>query len=314
MYRIRPGVHAIYEPYHFQEAIAYLIEGPDRALLVDTLMGIGGIGDVVRNLTELPVIVVNTHSHRDHTGGNGEFDEIWAMDTGFTRRNAAAVANDAARRRICPGVLARELPPGVDPERFAIPAFEISRHITDGEVIDLGGRRIEVIATPGHTPDSICLLDREEGLLLTGDTFYEGPVYLFSPETDMEAYDRSVEKLASLAPASRTQHTCLGPRVPVQAAGCVACGACGHCGARAGRGSLGVPVRGLLPADGGAVASVPAGDNPIPARRCRGAKTGMSRCLRIASCNAYPHAGRPHECSPPPHRNRDRLSIWFHCQ
>ncbi len=201
VYRIRPGVHAIYEPYHFQEAIAYLVEGTDRALLVDTLMGIGRIAGVVRTLTELPVIVVNTHSHRDHTGGNAEFDEIWGMETEFTRRNARGVPNDAARRRIRPGVLARELPPGVDPEAFEIPPFEISRPIADGDVIDLGGRQIEVVATPGHTPDSICLLDREEGLLFTGDTFYEGPVYLFSPETDMEAYSRSVEKLSALAPA-----------------------------------------------------------------------------------------------------------------
>ncbi len=57
--------------------------------------------------------------------------------------------------------------------------------------------------TPGHTPDSLCLLDRTNGLLFTGDTFYPGPIYLFTPETDFAAYARSVAKLARLAPHPR---------------------------------------------------------------------------------------------------------------
>ena len=66
VYRIRPGLYGIYEPYHFQEAISYLVIGSERALLVDTLMGIGRIGAVVAELTELPLIVINTHTHHDH--------------------------------------------------------------------------------------------------------------------------------------------------------------------------------------------------------------------------------------------------------
>ena len=199
VYRIRSGLYAIYEPYHFQEAISYLVIGSERALLVDTLMGIGRIRTVVEDLTELPVVVVNTHTHHDHTGGNSEFEEIWAMDTEYTRGNATGVPNASARRSLRPSVLARELPAGVDPSTFEVKPFQISRYISDGQIIDLGGRRIEVVATPGHTPDSICLLDREQGLLFTGDTFYEGPVWLFSRETDMEAYARSVQELAELS-------------------------------------------------------------------------------------------------------------------
>jgi glyoxylase-like metal-dependent hydrolase (beta-lactamase superfamily II) len=78
--------------------------------------------------------------------------------------------------------------------------WKISAYIHDGERFDLGGRTIEVIATPGHTPDSISLLDRANGLLFTGDTYYPGTIYLFSPETDLEAYAASVRRLARLAP------------------------------------------------------------------------------------------------------------------
>jgi glyoxylase-like metal-dependent hydrolase (beta-lactamase superfamily II) len=72
--------------------------------------------------------------------------------------------------------------------------------LQDGERVNLGGRELEVISAPGHTPDSVVLFDRKNGLLFTGDTFYPGPIYLFVPETDFAAYVRSVARLAALEP------------------------------------------------------------------------------------------------------------------
>ena len=73
-------------------------------------------------------------------------------------------------------------------------------YIHDGEKIDLGGRTIEVLSTPGHTPDAIALLDRANGLLFTGDTYYPAPIWLYRPETDFDAYAASIQRLAPLAP------------------------------------------------------------------------------------------------------------------
>jgi glyoxylase-like metal-dependent hydrolase (beta-lactamase superfamily II) len=70
----------------------------------------------------------------------------------------------------------------------------------DSDKIELGGRTLQVIGTPGHTPDAIALLDEKNGLLFTGDTFYLGPIYLYRPETDLDAYVASVHKLAAMAP------------------------------------------------------------------------------------------------------------------
>nr|HVZ24485.1 MBL fold metallo-hydrolase [Sediminibacterium sp.] len=70
----------------------------------------------------------------------------------------------------------------------------------DGEEIDLGQRKLQIIAVPGHTPDALALLDKDHGYLWTGDTFYEGPIYLFAKETDLFAYEKSIAKLAALAP------------------------------------------------------------------------------------------------------------------
>jgi len=68
----------------------------------------------------------------------------------------------------------------------------------------LGGRSLDIIATPGHTPDAISLFDRERGLLFTGDTYYPGAIWLYRPETNLEAYDISIRRLAALAPQVKT--------------------------------------------------------------------------------------------------------------
>jgi glyoxylase-like metal-dependent hydrolase (beta-lactamase superfamily II) len=203
VYKVASGVYAIYEPYQFQEVISYLILGSERAILFDTGMGIGRIRPLVENLTSLPIRVVNSHTHFDHVGGNADFDAVVGMNTRYTRRSAAGKAHDEVRDEVAPAALCRPLPQGVDAESYRIRPFKISASLKDGDVLDLGDRRLEVLAVPGHTPDAVALLDRENGLLWTGDTFYEGEIWLFVPETDLRAYGKSVRRLAHLAPNLR---------------------------------------------------------------------------------------------------------------
>jgi glyoxylase-like metal-dependent hydrolase (beta-lactamase superfamily II) len=200
VYRIRPGVYALYEPHQFEEVISYLIVGRSRALLLDTGLGVASIREVVARLTQLPVTVLNSHTHFDHTGGNAEFADILNEDIPFSRANAKGQTNVYSRDALAPERICGTLPPGVRPEAYAIRPWSPSHSVRNGEHIDLGGRDLEVIFTPGHTPDSLSLLDQENGLLFTGDTFYRGPIYLFTPETDFAAYARSVARLARLAP------------------------------------------------------------------------------------------------------------------
>src|SRR6202008_2440873 len=89
---------------------------------------------------------------------------------------------------------------GFDTKAYQTHPWKITKYIHDSERIDLGGRTIEVIATPGHTPDSISLIDRAHGLLFTGDTYYPAPIWLFRPETDLDAYAKSIRRLAALTP------------------------------------------------------------------------------------------------------------------
>jgi glyoxylase-like metal-dependent hydrolase (beta-lactamase superfamily II) len=199
VYRIRPGTFAIYEPHQYEEVICYLLIGSKRALLFDTGMGISNIRKVVEELTSLPVSVLNSHTHNDHVGDNWRFSDIYGMDTDFTRADAKGSREDA-QAEIAPEEICGDLPPGFNAQEYSTKPFHISHWLHDGDKIELGGRTLQVIATPGHTPDSIALLDAKNKLLLTGDTFYPGPIFLYRPETDLDAYVASVKKLAALAP------------------------------------------------------------------------------------------------------------------
>src|SRR5580704_19077995 len=199
VYKVTPGVFAIYEPHQFEETISILILGEKRALLFDTGLGIGDINRVVRSLTALPIVVLNSHTHNDHVGDNWEFNDVYGMDTDFTRLNAKGSSVDA-QAELVPGSVCGQLPAGFDAKSYSTRPFHVTRWIHDGDTVDLGNRVLQVISTPGHTPDAICLLDRKNGLLFTGDNFYAGPIWLYRPETNLEAYVRSVERISALAP------------------------------------------------------------------------------------------------------------------
>jgi glyoxylase-like metal-dependent hydrolase (beta-lactamase superfamily II) len=199
IYKVAPQTFAIYEPHQSEETIAYLLVGTKQAVLFDTGMGIASIHKIVRQLTSRPVVVLNSHTHDDHVGNNWEFPFVFGMETDFTKKNAKGSVEDA-QAEVAPTEICGELPKGFDPKTYRTKPWHISIWIRDGFKVNLGGRTVEVIATPGHTPDAISLIDRENGLLFTGDTYYPAPIWLYRPETDLDAYYTSIKKLAALAP------------------------------------------------------------------------------------------------------------------
>ncbi len=202
VYRVSPGVFAIYEPHQWQEAIQYLILGSRQAVLLDTGMGITDLKSLVRELTPLPILVVNSHTHMDHTGNNWQFDQVATLDSEYSRHNSLGADN--LRGEVSPEKLCGALPSRFDAAGYRTRPWKITRTIHDGEKLDLGGRVLTVIATPGHAPDSLCLLDRAHGLLFTGDTYYPGPIYVLGEGSSPSAYLASVHRLAALAPAVKT--------------------------------------------------------------------------------------------------------------
>ena len=190
-------------------------------MLVDTGLGIAPIRPVVAGLTSLPVDVVHTHAHVDHVGGDAEFDRVAIHPAGvaelragtdpaerrrylaYARRMLAAAERYRALDHEFFHLLSadsdpRPLPPDVDATWDPPPAPEPDL-LHDGDEIDLGGRTLRVLHTPGHTPDSVCFLDERDGLLLAGDTINTGPIYAQAPESDLAAFADSTARLAELS-------------------------------------------------------------------------------------------------------------------
>ncbi|MCI0518462.1 MAG: MBL fold metallo-hydrolase [Woeseiaceae bacterium] len=217
VYRVADGIFAIYEPGQFEEVISFLIVGNERALLFDTGLGIGDMRRVVDQLTRLPVIVLNSHTHYDHIGGNYQFKTIYALDTEYTKARAKGSSTADVAEFLSEGWVWKELPPSFDAASYRSQPFSISRIVAEGDRIELGGRTLEILETPGHAPDSICLIDRENRLLFTGDTFYLAPLYTHIPGGNFDDYARSAARLAGLVDSIDSALT--SHNVPVVQAG-----------------------------------------------------------------------------------------------
>lgn len=199
VYEVTPSLFVFYEPRHYEETIANLIIGEQKAALIDTGCGIGNLRQAVEEITNQPVMVINTHTHLDHLGGNRQFDEIAMFDHLLSRRVAEhGVEHDIVQRDLLgDNLVTKPWPRGFDPERFALPPFKVSRWLTEGDRIDLGGWDLEVIHTPGEAPDHICLLDRANRILFCGDILLHGPVWTHLEGGNLNDLIMSYRKLIS---------------------------------------------------------------------------------------------------------------------
>jgi hypothetical protein len=130
VYKPAQGVFAIYEPHQAEETISYLIVGEQRALLFDTGMGISDLKKVISQLTKLPIILLNSHTHNDHVGDNWEFSRIYGMDTDFARQNARGSQLDA-QAEITPDQICGVLPKGFDLKVYATRPWKITAYTRD---------------------------------------------------------------------------------------------------------------------------------------------------------------------------------------
>lgn len=172
----------------------YLVEGTDKALLIDTGLGVANLNSCVKDITKLPVIVVNTHGHPDHVGGNFQFTEVYAhpLDFELIKRFSSKEYHKNTIERAINKKPVYESFFLKDIENYNLPSMV---PITSGYVFNLGNRKLEVIEVPGHTEGSIVLLDAENKLLFAGDN-NTTLVWLFPNEClPLESYLQSLQKL-----------------------------------------------------------------------------------------------------------------------
>jgi hydroxyacylglutathione hydrolase len=128
----------------------YLVEGNDKAVLIDAGTKIVDLNKIAASITKKPIMLIATHAHPDHIGSINYFSELYINEA------------DAA----------------------SIPQFAPNykgkvTNLKNGEVIDLGGRKLDVVFTPGHTPGSTTFIDKKAGYGFSGDSFGSGNLLLF---------------------------------------------------------------------------------------------------------------------------------------
>ena len=145
----------------------YLIIGRDSALVVDTGIGAANLAGQIRKLTDKPLIVINTHGHGDHAGGNYQFEKVFVHQADLAA--AASTSTPERMKAVLADMSVEQRPSGDD--QFKGKAFNTKLvPVIEGDLFNLGDRWLKVIETPGHTPGGICLLDIGNKYLFSGDT------------------------------------------------------------------------------------------------------------------------------------------------
>lgn len=144
----------------------FLLEGTERALLIDSGMNTPNAREIAESLTNLPLSLLNTHADMDHISGNQCFDEFY-----MSPAEEENYINSVARADGKPGKIVS---------------------VGEGDIIDLGDRPLEIIDNPGHTPGSVAILDVKNRVLIGGDAIQDGNIFMFGRFRNIADYEVSL--------------------------------------------------------------------------------------------------------------------------
>lgn len=190
--------YAISEYKHREETHCYLLIGKDKALLIDTGLGVANISEVVNTITSLPIMVAVTHVHWDHIGGHRHFDCFTVHETEKEWLTGAfPLPLDVVKSNLLNGDC--EFPKEFDIKNYEIFQGTPQFILHDNDEIDLGGRVVRVIHTPGHSPGHCCFYEEERQYLYSGDLIYKGCLDMFYPSTSPNEFSKSIKRVNQLS-------------------------------------------------------------------------------------------------------------------
>ncbi len=175
---------AIAEPRYWARNFNYLIMGTERAIMFDAGAGHEDIRPVVDALTDLPITFLPSHFHYDHVGREGAFDHVAVVDLPHVRKQANGNALELTWEQHLGSA-----------EGLEIPTLMVDEWIAPGETIDLGGRTLSLLYTPGHTDNSVSLYDAERKVMFSGDFVTGNLAGAIAPTASLGDYLQSAKKV-----------------------------------------------------------------------------------------------------------------------
>lgn len=163
------------------ESTGYIIIGTEKAAVIDTMNGYDNIYDVVRTVTDLPLVVINTHGHIDHVSGDYFFDEV------YINQKDAEIAQHTFESRQYNKMK----------KKYNLQDAKL-KWMQEGDVFDLGEITLEIYEVAGHTPGSVCILDKEDRILFTGDSINRHCWMQLEESTSLETFYESLDRLSFL--------------------------------------------------------------------------------------------------------------------
>jgi glyoxylase-like metal-dependent hydrolase (beta-lactamase superfamily II) len=183
----------------YLRANMYLVRGRNMDVILDTGMGVRRFSEIIPASAGKPLLAVATHIHVDHVGSLHEFADragpAYSAADFATMPDAVTYASSFAALA---EPVSRLPSPGWKVESYAIAPAPLTRTLREGDVVDVGDRRFRVLHLPGHSPDSIALLDEHDGTFLCGDAIYDDQLIDDLPDSDRSAYRATMARILEL--------------------------------------------------------------------------------------------------------------------